>query len=525
MRLRSSLPSALAVLLAVGLLLRRLWPDVGEKPLFEDEAVAGLVAARPLGELLATVMWDRGGAPLHFVLAHAGFAVDGGWETLRWLSVAAAVATVPVCFDLGRRLGGLPAGAAASLIAASSTTLSIYGSFGRMYALFALAGAAAADLFVRAVELRTPRAAALAAAGAWLLPAVHPYGAIPVAVEAALALWLWRGRPWRSGLPAALVGLAMLPFALADLRLSGRFEVGEGEAALASPSEAWTQLGRALQSFAGGGEGLLVALFGVLAVAGALVLARERNPFAAFATLALLAPPVLFMLVRTSASPGLSPRHLAYALPLWAALAGVGLVRVFRGPAWIAVIAAGAAAAFASAGGIEDPRHRSSNAILGGGRGEIAPGAPAAVEGAAGWARLHTQPGDVLFPYSPAFLAALPETGEALSLPYGQAPLLVRTLERVELPAPGVIVAVPLVEGVVADRSLAARTETFSSPDWFLARVAGPFADQRAVLTAAAEALRAVDEGAVRRDFHLEAYLERNRRVLREALANGSKEP
>ena len=103
----TSAASAIALAAAGALLLRRLWEDVGAKPLFEDEAVAGLVAARPLHELLGTVMWDRGGAPLHFLLAHAGFAVSGGWETLRWLSVAAALASVAVCFDLGRRLAGI----------------------------------------------------------------------------------------------------------------------------------------------------------------------------------------------------------------------------------------------------------------------------------------------------------------------------------------------------------------------------------------------------------------------------------
>jgi hypothetical protein len=81
-----------------------------------------------------------------------------------------------------------------------------------------------------------------------------------------------------------------------------------------------------------------------------------------------------------------------------------------------------------------------------------------------------------------------------------------------------VIVAVPLVDGAVGTRSLAARSETFSSPDWFLVRVHGPFAGERALLTATSDAFRAVDEAAVQRDFHLEAYLERNRRVLRDAL-------
>jgi hypothetical protein len=505
----------------LGLLLRRLWHDVGEKPLFEDEAVAGLVAARPVGELLGTVMWDRGGAPLHFLLAHAGFAVSGGWETLRWLSVAAALASVPVCFDLGRRLGGPPAGAVAALVVASSTVLSIYGSFGRMYALLVLAGAVAADLFVRALEVRTPRAAALATAGAWLLPAVHPYGAIPVAAGLAVALWLWRGRPLRAAVPAALVGLAMVPFAVADLRLSGRFGVGvSGESSLAPPGEAWRQFGRALQSFAGGGEPLLVLVFGALALAGAAALARERHPFVAFAALALLAPPLLFMLLRTADTPGLSPRHLAYALPVWAALAGVGVVRLVRRPVWVAVAVTGVVAVLASPGGIVDPRERGSNAILGGGEGEIAPGTPASVEEAGSWARTNVEGGDVLFPYSPAFLAALPEAGDALSLPYGQSPLLLRTLRRADWPVPGLVVAVPLVGGAVAEQRLASKSRSYSSADWFLLRIEGPFADERALLTAASAAFGAIDRGAVRRDFHLDAYLERNLRVIREALAS-----
>jgi hypothetical protein len=105
-----------------------------------------------------------------------------------------------------------------------------------------------------------------------------------------------------------------------------------------------------------------------------------------------------------------------------------------------------------------------------------------------------------------------------LSLPYGQAPLLLRTLGRADWPVPGVVVAVPLVDGVVGGRWLASRTSTYSSSDWFLLRVEGPFADKRAVLTAASDAFRAIEERALRRDFHLDAYLERNRRVLREAL-------
>jgi hypothetical protein len=49
---------------AFGLLLVRLVRDVHGKPYMEDEAVAGLIGARPIGEVLATKRWARGRAQL-----------------------------------------------------------------------------------------------------------------------------------------------------------------------------------------------------------------------------------------------------------------------------------------------------------------------------------------------------------------------------------------------------------------------------------------------------------------------------
>ena len=60
----------------------------------------------------------------------------------------------------------------AALVAAASPMLAVYGSFGRMYSLYAFASAVAADLFVRALRERTPRTALAAARNllkAWLL--------------------------------------------------------------------------------------------------------------------------------------------------------------------------------------------------------------------------------------------------------------------------------------------------------------------------------------------------------------------
>src|SRR5687768_7755060 len=53
----------------VYLLVRLVW-DASAKPIYEDEALAGLIAAQSLPDVVETVMVDRGGAPLHFLLAH-----------------------------------------------------------------------------------------------------------------------------------------------------------------------------------------------------------------------------------------------------------------------------------------------------------------------------------------------------------------------------------------------------------------------------------------------------------------------
>jgi mannosyltransferase len=366
-----------AVAAALGYLVARVAPDVHGQPLFEDEAVAGLVAARPLPELLETVMWERGGGPFHFVLSHLTLGLDPSPFALRWLSLVFALATVPLCYDLGRRLAGPLAGGTAAVVAATSSLLLVYGSFARMYTLYAFASALALDLFVRAVAQRTGRAAFAAALAAWLLPAIHPYGAILVAAEAAVALALWRGKPLRPGLPVAAVGLAMLPFAWADLRLAERFAVGvDGEEQLASPGDAWSQLARALGASVGG-HGWTAALALVLMGAGVLALLRRRPAFVAVALLSLLLPPLLLIAVRSESEPGLSPRPLIYALPLAAALTGAAVARALRdrGTAVRAAVLAllTALVLIAPLGGIRDPREW-HNDVLGGGPAGVALG-------------------------------------------------------------------------------------------------------------------------------------------------------
>jgi hypothetical protein len=435
-------------------LVYRLVPDVADKPLYEDEAIAGLIAMRPLDEVLETVLLDRGGAPLHFVLAHAAFWVDPSADALRWLSVAAALGAVPLCFDLGRRLGGLGAGVVAAAVAASSTALGIYGSFGRMYALFVFVAALFFDLFVRALQLRTTPAVAAAAAAGWLLPAVHPYGAIPAGVALLSAAVVWRGRRLRSAWPVVAAAIGAVPFLVADLRLAERAAIGGGgDRTLASPGEAWDELVTAVSSFAGG-DGIPLLFFTALALVGLLVLVRREPPVAALA-LSIVLPPLLFLLLRTESTPDLSPRHLFYGLPLWAAAIGVGVTRFMRQPVAFALVALIAVTSPASA--LRDPREIRFATTEPGDSHSI-----------------RAEANDLLVPYSAVFLASLPHVRGALALPHAPGDEILAALEHAEEPIGAVHIAVP-------------------TPGWTVLTADGPLT-KREALAAAATRLHEFDD-------------------------------
>jgi Dolichyl-phosphate-mannose-protein mannosyltransferase len=478
-------------------LLARILDDVQGKPLFEDEAVSGLIAARPLGEVVQTVMWERGGGPLHFVFSHIALAFDSSPFTLRWLSVVFALAALPLCWDVGRRLGGPVAGAVAALVVATSSFFLVYGTFARMYTLYVFAAALAIDLFVVATQKRTGRWAFAAAGAAWLLPAIHPYGAFILAAEAVVALWLWRGRPFRPAIPTLAVGVAMIPFAVADLRLADRFAVGlDGEEAIAAPTDAWGQLGRAFSATAGG-TGLWAGVAIATMTIGLGLLVRRNGAFVALSLVAFLLPPVLLLLGRSGSEPGLSPRHLVYVVPLVAALIGVAVARAVqgRGP----FVSAGAVAlsavllVVAPFGGIRDPRDW-QNDVLGGGPRDTALGAKAQVAAPAAWLNDNVEEGDVLYPYSAVYWAGLPATGDAEVLPYSQRELILRAVDRIEPPVDRVVVSVPLGDGILdrerLDELLGEGFTVHDFGDWVLVEGSGPYEEQRDVLLVITHALR-----------------------------------
>ena len=472
LRMAAFLPAvALAGLTA--LLFARLLPDVTGKPLHEDEAVAGLISARPLGDLLRTVVLDRGGAPLHFLLAHLAFEVDMSPQTLRWLSLVFALATVPLCYDLARRLAGPLAGLTAAGLAATSQLLLVYGTFGRMYSLFACASALSADLFVRALDKPTRQSAVAAAAAALVPLAVHPFGAFLFGAELVVALWLWRGRQLARAWPVLAMAALALPLLLADLRLSDRYapEAGKDLDGGESPGVATLHaLGGAA-----GGRGLVLAAFAAMAAAGVFSLSRRRPAAAAFACLAVAVPPAVLASASAAGviSDRLGPRHLIFLLPLWLALVSAGVAAL---PARAGIVAAGASVALAAfaPNAIPEPR-------------TIATGGESAVAAPAAWLDGRLTRGDVLYPYSPVFLAALPTAAEARG--YSREPVALARAARRTRTVPAVFVSIPLSEPVRL-RELQKRGLTFQAfPSWLILETRGPFTNGIAALQSAARLL------------------------------------
>jgi hypothetical protein len=471
---------AVALIGLTALLCARLVPDIAGKPLHEDEAVAGLISARPLGDLLHTVVLDRGGAPLHFLLAHVALAIDTTPESLRWLSLVFALATVPLCYDLARRLAGRSAGLIAAALTATSQLLLVYGTFGRMYSLFAFASALAADLFVRALE-RPQRREVLAAAVAALLPlAVHPFGAFLFGAEAAVALWVWRGRSLRAALPVVGVAMFALPLLFADLRLSDTYAPEAGQS-LDSGTSAGAATFHALGG-AAGGRGVVLALFAALAATGALALARSRPAIAAFAILTVAIPPTVLAIASAAevASDRLTPRHLIFMLPIWITLVAAGATHIgalIPAKARVASFAAIVAAAALAPSAVSEPR-------------TIPTGAERAVSAPAAWLATQLGPGDVMYPYSPVFFAALPAAKEARA--YSREPIaLARAVKRTST-THTVFISIPLRESFDGNalRRAGIRFEAF--PSWLILESVGPFANGTAALGSAAELLSVV---------------------------------
>ncbi len=133
-RLRVVVAIGIGVALAVGVVLRFWTPSA----LWLDEALTVNIAGLPLHEIPSHLKQD-GAPPLFYYLLHFWMLVFGHSDVaVRSLSGVIGVATIPVAYFVGRRLGGKMVGWSAAVLFACAPFAVYYSTEARMYALVML---------------------------------------------------------------------------------------------------------------------------------------------------------------------------------------------------------------------------------------------------------------------------------------------------------------------------------------------------------------------------------------------------
>jgi hypothetical protein len=370
-------------------------------PPHEDETLALFTGRSSVHDLITTVLGERGGAPLHFLLAWAVAHTGGGLMALRSLSAVFALASIPLIAMLVRRLSDRTTALVATALVAPSWMLLFHAIYGRMYALFLFTSTLSYLALLRALERRDRWSWALWALAMLACLATHPYGALVLGSQ---GLYVLLARRVRAALPAFVcVVLLATPFWRADIVLGGRFDVtvGGSGAKLAGPGPILGYLTRVAGDFT---AGWLPTRIAILAVAGygLYLLARQRRASAVLALTSVAVPLVFFLAISVGsglASP--ESRHLIFVLPFFAMCLALPIVRLARSSFPEAVPLAVVAILSIAALDIGWGMHKVP--LLYDGESAVRTHARA---DASSWLARTARPDDVLFGYEPLFLGA-----------------------------------------------------------------------------------------------------------------------
>jgi hypothetical protein len=289
-------------------------------PPHEDEALPLFIGRHPLDGMFQVVLEERGGAPLHFLLAWVVAHLELGLGGLRAVSAVFAVASLPVIALLLSRLAGRLPALMGTLLVATSWTFLFHGVYGRMYSLFLFTAALSYLALLHALDRGGKRAWALWALAILATVATHPYGALVLASQGAFVVAGHRERLREALWAFGAVALLGIPFWLTDLVLAGRFDAG---VASGGRLDVINYVWQAAGDFSAGFPVLPAVL--VAAAAGLAVLPRETQLLSACA---VVVPLAALVLAQSTGSP--ETRHLIFVLPFAALAAGAGIARLGR---------------------------------------------------------------------------------------------------------------------------------------------------------------------------------------------------
>jgi hypothetical protein len=368
-------------------------------PPHEDETLALFTSRGSVGELIRTVLGERGGAPLHFLFAWVITHTGGGLVELRLVSTVFAIASVPLIALLVARLADRTVALVATAIVVPSWMLLFHGIYGRMYSIFLFTATLSYLALLRALERRDRRSWILWGLAILACIATHPYGALVLASQ---GLYVLYARRFREAVPAFfVVAVLAIPFWRSDTVLANRFDVGVGGGGtkLGSPFSIFKYLARVAGDFTVGWTPARVAVL-LVAALGMAMLVRRNRAGAAFVACVLVTPFVFFAVTRIGsgfASP--ESRHLIFVLPFFATLLALPLVRLGRSPVGVAFAAVIVLAL--GTGEVAWGLHNTRTLYVG--EPQIRADGRAA---ASTWLASTSRPDDILFGYDPAYLGA-----------------------------------------------------------------------------------------------------------------------
>ena len=316
--------SAVALAAAVFLFHQLMaWPP------HEDETLALFVGRDSFPGVIEHVTQERGGAPLHFVLAwgvaHLGFGLGG----LRFVSAFFAVASLPLVAALALRLGSTRAVALlATALVAPSWLFLFHGVYGRMYSLFLCCSLVCSLALLAALERGGRGRWALWVVAALVTVAAHPYAVLLLAGQGAYVLVARRDRLKEAAVAGAVVLVVGIPFWLTDLVLVDRFEVGVGGGGetLGGPGAVARYFWRSLGDATAGWWPVMLAVLAAAVLGVVSMRGRARG----FVLSSVGVTTAAFVLARLGGSAAPESRHLIFLAPLLAIAVASGIVRLAR---------------------------------------------------------------------------------------------------------------------------------------------------------------------------------------------------
>jgi uncharacterized membrane protein len=297
-----------------------------------------------------------------------------------------------------------------------------------MYSLFLFMSLLSFLALLAALDRGGRRRFALWGLALLLLLATHPYALLVVGAQALFVL-LRRERIRGALMTLAAVGVAGIPFWWADVVLRDRFDVGVGGGGprLGSPESALHYLWWASGDFSAGHDAWSIPVL-LLALAGAVLLARRRRESILLIACVVAVPAVAFTAATLGSTTSPESRHLVFALPFFSVLLALPIVALGRLRPRLTAVLALVAVAVLLVGEVRWADRKTPLLFDG-----DPPGEALARASAAAWLASTARPDDLLLGYEPVYLTAW-ERNRSFSthaLPRADAALFVTALKEV----------------------------------------------------------------------------------------------